>query len=152
MGSFNGLEGSDRLIDYLLDHYDNETFLAAVPSAMMGSSIILETGKPVMAIGGFSGSDPILTTDRLEKMVEGGEVRYFLTTGGQDGPSGNSTAGMSGPMGGGQTEIMSWVKAHGTLVPSEEWSDNSMAGNAGDGGMFPGFGGASQLYDLKGGR
>ena len=44
------------LIAFLLSHDDNKTYLAAVPfnGAMVGS-LILDTGKPVMALGGFSG-------------------------------------------------------------------------------------------------
>jgi 4-amino-4-deoxy-L-arabinose transferase-like glycosyltransferase len=145
MGSFMENVGSGRLTSFLLEHYDNETFLVAVPSAMTGASIILETGKPVMAVGGFGGGDPILTAGRLEKMVEDGEVRYFLAQGGPDDISGNSTGHMFGPMGGSQSEINSWVKARGTLVPAGEWSDGSDTGGR---GMF----GAEQLYDLKGGQ
>ena len=31
-----------------------------------------------MAMGGFSGSDPILTVEKLEKLVKNGEVKYFM--------------------------------------------------------------------------
>jgi hypothetical protein len=109
-----------------------------------------------MAVGGFIGSDPILTTDRLEKMVVNGEVRYFLTMGGPGDLSGNTTGngsfpgGMPGMMGG-QSEITSWVKAHGKLIPSSEWTGESGGDSTGGMGMGGGFG-MSQLYDLKGGQ
>jgi len=40
--------------------------------------IILKTGKPVLTIGGFYGTDPILSTDEIAKMVKAGEVRLFF--------------------------------------------------------------------------
>jgi 4-amino-4-deoxy-L-arabinose transferase-like glycosyltransferase len=155
MGSFMGGTGSDGMTDYLLDQWNNETFLVAVPSATLAAGIILETGKPVMAVGGFLGSDPILTVDRLEKMVDAGEIRYFMTTGNPWDSADNSTdnglpaGGMPGMMGG-QTEITSWVKAHGTQVTASEWSGENSNGSTAVQGMGRGFG-SSVLYDLKGG-
>jgi hypothetical protein len=101
-------------------------------------------------VGGFLGSDPILTVDRLEQMVAEGEIRYFLTTGGQGDSFGNNTGGMPGMMGG-QTEITRWVKAHGTLVPDSEWSGENAGDSSAMAGMPGGFG-SSELYDLKGGQ
>jgi 4-amino-4-deoxy-L-arabinose transferase-like glycosyltransferase len=156
MGSFIGGTDDAGMTDYLLDHWKNETYLVAVPNANAAAGIILETGMPVMAVGGFIGSDPILTTDRLEKMVVNGEVRYFLTMGGPGDLSGNTTGngsfpgGMPGMMGG-QSEITSWVKAHGKLIPSSEWTGESGGDSTGGMGMGGGFG-MSQLYDLKGGQ
>jgi 4-amino-4-deoxy-L-arabinose transferase-like glycosyltransferase len=160
MGSFMGGTDNAGLTDFLLDHWRNETYLVAVPNANMAAEIILDTGKPVMAVGGFLGSDPILTVDRLEKMVADGEVRYFQMMGSPWDSSGNATGnglpggelpgGMPGMMGG-QTEITSWVKAHGTLVPASEWMGENVEDSAAATGMARGFG-LSELYDLKGGQ
>jgi 4-amino-4-deoxy-L-arabinose transferase-like glycosyltransferase len=156
MGSFMGGMDSSALTDFLLDHRKNETYLVAVPNANMAAGIILETGMPVMAVGGFLGSDPILTVDRLEKLVADGELRYYMTTGGPEDIAGNSTGnkssfgGMPGMMGGGQSEITSWVKAHGTPVPSGEWGSEDAGSSAGTIGRGMGFG-SSELYDLRGG-
>jgi hypothetical protein len=32
-------------------------------------------------MGGFSGGDPVLTAEKLEKMVKNGDVKYFLISG-----------------------------------------------------------------------
>lgn len=40
--------------------------------------IIIKTGKPVLTIGGFYGTDPILSSDELAQMVKAGEVRLFF--------------------------------------------------------------------------
>jgi hypothetical protein len=82
-----------------------------------------------MALGGFSGSDPILTTDQLAALVANGTVRYFLINGTGGGP------------GGGQSELTTWITQNCTAVPSSEWQ-SSTSNSSG----FGGFGGASQLY------
>jgi 4-amino-4-deoxy-L-arabinose transferase-like glycosyltransferase len=45
---------------------------------MTAGGIILATNKPVMSLGGFSGSDPILTTSQLKTLIHQGTIRYFL--------------------------------------------------------------------------
>ncbi len=76
--------GNSNLIPFLMDHMGSERYMVAVPNAMSASEIIIETGMPVMAVGGFIGSDPILTAESLEKMVADGEIRYYLTMGTPD--------------------------------------------------------------------
>jgi len=69
-----------KLVSYLEANQGNTKYLVAVPSSMSADSIILATNKPVMAMGGFSGSDPILTTNQLASLVAQGTVRFFLLT------------------------------------------------------------------------
>jgi 4-amino-4-deoxy-L-arabinose transferase-like glycosyltransferase len=71
----------DRLLQYLLENFSGETYLLATVRAGEAAPFILSTGEPVMAMGGFSGSDPILTVDELTAMIQDGEVRFFLLTG-----------------------------------------------------------------------
>ena len=67
------------LIRYLEANQGNAKFLVAVPSSQgIADTIIIETNKPVMSLGGFSGSDPILTTNQLASLVANGTVRFFL--------------------------------------------------------------------------
>ena len=40
--------------------------------------IILKTGKPVLTIGGFYGTDPSLSSEKLSQMVQTGEVGLFF--------------------------------------------------------------------------
>ncbi|MFA4861764.1 glycosyltransferase family 39 protein [Methanoregula sp.] len=100
-----------QLAEYLESHTTGETWLVAVPSSHEAASLILETGKPVMALGGFSGSDSILSVENLTSLIHAGKVRYFYTpstaTGG-DRTSGNS-------------EIFTWVSSHCTAVSSSEY-------------------------------
>lgn len=70
----------------------------AVSSANQASGIIRQTGAAVMALGGFSGSDPILTADDLAQLVANGTIRYVLV----------------GGQGGGQSSPTSRITGHGT--------------------------------------
>ncbi len=116
------------LIKYLEAHKGSAKYLVAVVSSNEADSIILETNQPVMALGGFSGSDPILTTTQLAALVKSGTVRYFLLNG----------SGGGGP-GGGQSALITWITQHSKVVPSSQWQSTSTSS---------GFGGAEQLYEL----
>jgi len=70
----------DGLIDYLLEHRGDETWMVAAVSANLAAPLILETGEAVMAMGGFSGGDPTPTAAELAEYIETGEVRFVLLT------------------------------------------------------------------------
>jgi hypothetical protein len=76
-------QADPKLVKYLLDNRGNARFLVAVQSAAEASPLILATGEPVMALGGF-GADQILTTDELARLVAGGELRFLLLPGGEE--------------------------------------------------------------------
>jgi 4-amino-4-deoxy-L-arabinose transferase-like glycosyltransferase len=133
--SAGGLGGSSTvntaLIRYLEAHQGSAKYLVAVVSSNEADSIILATNQPVMALGGFSGSDPILTTAQLAALVKNGTVRYFLLNG----------SGGGGP-GGGQSTLTIWITQHSTAVPASQWQSTSTSSGP------SGFGGASQLYEF----
>lgn len=116
---------SSSLIRYLEANQGSAKYLVAVPSSNQADLIILATNKGVMALGGFSGSVPILTTKKLASLTANGTVRYFLLSGVGSGP------------GGGQSSLTTWVTQHCTTVSSSQWQANSNTTDAG---------GSSQLY------
>jgi len=69
------------LYNYLIENRGDETYLFASLRASDTAPYILASGEAVMAMGGFSGSDPILASDELLAMIQAGEVRFFLLTG-----------------------------------------------------------------------
>src|SRR5581483_1278500 len=77
-GGAPGDQVDTALVRYLEAHQGNAKYLVATASSMSASSIIITTGKAVMALGGFSGSDKILTTQQLARLVAKGTVHYFL--------------------------------------------------------------------------
>ena len=71
--------GADTsLTAYLLSQRGGERFIAATGSSTIAAPLIVTTGLPVMAIGGFSGSDPILDRAAFARRVAGGEVRFVI--------------------------------------------------------------------------
>lgn len=113
----------EKLITFLENNKKDEKYLVAVPSAqMMGSSLILKTGEPVMALGGFGGRDNILTISELKKLVDEGVVRYFLI---QDPTRSTITPNRDK-----NSELEIWIKNNGVLVPEEEWKDENQVSKA----------------------
>lgn len=94
------------LVKFLLANQQGATWIAAVDSANTSAPIQLSTKQPVMAIGGFNGSDSALTLQSFKRLVVTGKVCYYVAdaTGmGRGGPGGNS-------------EIAQWAAASGTKV------------------------------------
>ena len=100
------------LVSFLLENRHGTTWLAAVNSANESAPIQLSSGQPVMAIGGFNGSDSTLTLSQFKQLVKQGKVRYYVVNSRQ-GKSGGPS-GMGGP--GGNSEILLWVKSAGSKV------------------------------------
>jgi 4-amino-4-deoxy-L-arabinose transferase-like glycosyltransferase len=87
---FGGRGGADpALIDYLEANQGSATFLLATTNSNTAAPIILQTGKPVMALGGFLGSDPILSVQQFATDVQSGLVRFVLPGGGFGGRGGD---------------------------------------------------------------
>jgi hypothetical protein len=172
-GGFGGFSGGDNasantaLIRYLEAHQGNDRYLLATLNSMSAAPIIIATGKPVMALGGFSGADRIVTPSDLSTFVSDGTVRYFMLNGGFGGFGGarsfnlaelppqirafmegqggrGNRGGFSGFGGGGNADLSQWVTGHCAVVPSSLWQNTSTPSISGG---FGGRGGAGQLYD-----
>ncbi|WP_228922046.1 glycosyltransferase family 39 protein [Streptomyces sp. DH7] len=97
---------------------DDYTWVAAAVGAQNAASYQLATGDPVMAIGGFNGSDPSPTLAQFKKYVAEGKIHYFVSGGGMGGGMGGGTEG-GGGMGGNSgtsSQISSWVTENFTEV------------------------------------
>ncbi|MFH9198984.1 ArnT family glycosyltransferase [Streptomyces anulatus] len=108
---------------------DDYTWVAAAVGAQNAASYQLATGDPVMAIGGFNGSDPSPTLAQFKKYVAEGKIHYFVSGGGMGGGTVGGTAGGTavgtgggregGGMGGNSgtsSQISSWVTENFTEV------------------------------------
>ena len=108
------------LVRYLEKHQGSATYLLAVQGSQTAAPYILATGRAVMAMGGFSGTDPTPTLAQFKKLVAEGEVHYVLVSGtGGGGPGGS---------GGTVSSVMSWVEAHGTKVPASAYGGSTSGG------------------------
>jgi len=72
-----------QFIEFLQENTQDVKYLVAVPSAQIGAPFVLETGRPVLYMGGFNGSDTVVTPQDLQELVENGELRYVLFGGQQ---------------------------------------------------------------------
>ncbi len=77
---------SDKIVDFLVVHHDSETWLVATIGIQAAAKIILETGEPVMAMGGFSGGDPTPTVDELVDYIGSGALRFAWLGGARNSP------------------------------------------------------------------
>jgi len=73
---------------------------AAQSGAMQSAGLALASGRPVLAIGGFSGSDPAPTLRQFQQYVADGDIHYYVAGGRGGFGGGRGTAG----------EIQAWVE------------------------------------------
>ncbi|MFJ3940094.1 ArnT family glycosyltransferase [Streptomyces parvus] len=125
-GLLNGATVDAEAKALLTKGADDYTWVAAAVGAQNAASYQLATGEPVMAIGGFNGSDPSPTLAQFKKYVAEGKIHYFVSGGGMGGGTGGGTGGEGvgrtgggpGGMGGSGTssQISSWVTENFTEV------------------------------------
>lgn len=114
-GGFNRPDGSP-LLNYLREHRGGADVLLATPNAMLASPLIIASGEPVIAVGGFSGNDRIVTEYELRRWVDTGSLRFFLL------PR-DSGRGPSDRLGGRRPSTqLAWVSQQCQPVPPERWS------------------------------
>jgi 4-amino-4-deoxy-L-arabinose transferase and related glycosyltransferases of PMT family len=94
------------LIHYLLAHKDTEQYLLATINTEAAAPFIVDTGLPVMALGGYSGNSGLLTSDQLIQQIAHGTVRFFLLPSSSD-------------------QAATWVMAHCGEVPTKQWQSSS---------------------------
>ncbi|MEU1436906.1 glycosyltransferase family 39 protein [Streptomyces sp. NPDC005786] len=102
-GLLNGASVDAAAEKLLAANADDYTWAAAAIGSQNAASYQLATGEPVMAIGGFNGSDPSPTLSQFRKYVEDGRIHYFVSsgTGGGGGMGGSS---------GTSSQISTWVE------------------------------------------
>jgi 4-amino-4-deoxy-L-arabinose transferase-like glycosyltransferase len=82
------------------------TWVAAAVGSNSASGYQLATGDPVMAIGGFNGSDPSPTLEQFQQYVAEGKIHWFI----------GGSGGFGGQMGGSRSssQIAQWVQENFT--------------------------------------
>jgi 4-amino-4-deoxy-L-arabinose transferase-like glycosyltransferase len=104
-GAGGGLLGSSTpsaaLTTALKAAAQSYTWVAAAIGSNSASGYQLATGDPVMAIGGFNGSDPSPTLAQFKQYVSAGKIHYFIA-GSVGTPNGGSNA---------SSDISQWVQS-----------------------------------------
>jgi 4-amino-4-deoxy-L-arabinose transferase-like glycosyltransferase len=97
---------SGRVVSYLKAQRGSAKYVVATNGRTIAAQIIIQTGLPVVTIGGFIGSDPAPTVSELQKMVARGQLRHVLLV----------RRGALGAGGSASEAVVAWVKQHGTAV------------------------------------
>jgi 4-amino-4-deoxy-L-arabinose transferase-like glycosyltransferase len=116
-----GVQGrgvDEDMLTFLEENTQDVEYLLAVPSAQNGSTLVLQTGRPVLFMGGFSGGDEVVTAEDLSAMVANDELRYVLYGGDR----------------GGKQDISNWLQT--SCSPVTQFSQvTGPAGRQGEGNM-----------------
>ncbi|GEL25399.1 glycosyl transferase [Pseudonocardia sulfidoxydans NBRC 16205] len=107
-GSGPGEEHTDAALAELVTGAAGARWAAATLGSQSAASLQLATGASVMAIGGFTGSDPAPTLEQFQAWVAAGDVRYFVSGGMGGGPGGGREGRGTG------AQIQEWVQQHFT--------------------------------------
>jgi 4-amino-4-deoxy-L-arabinose transferase-like glycosyltransferase len=130
------LGGDPKLIAFLKRNRRSEEYLFAAVNSRQAAPIIIATGDPVMALGGYSGRNPILTVDSFARLVEDARLRFALV--------GDGSPGLRRIFGeDGQKPLVDWIRQTGRLVDPALWraADGPYSRAAETVG--------AQLYDLR---
>ncbi|GAB3191604.1 glycosyltransferase family 39 protein [Geodermatophilus arenarius] len=103
-GGTGGLLGTadvgEEMVAALTEDAAGYTWAAATVGSNSAAGYQLATGLPVMAIGGFNGSDPSPTLEQFQQYVADGEIHWFIGGGTGMVSDGGSSA---------SAEIAAWV-------------------------------------------
>jgi 4-amino-4-deoxy-L-arabinose transferase-like glycosyltransferase len=108
-GGVGGLLGGSTPSAAITSLFEKSTgyrWTAAAIGANNAAGYQLASGKAIMAIGGFNGTDPAPTLAQFEQYVKAGDIHYFIASGGGGGPGGGSN--------GTSSAITSWVSQNFT--------------------------------------
>ncbi len=101
------------LTAFLRRHQGTATWAAAAVDATPAALLQLQTGRPVMALGGFLGSVPAPTQGEFKGWVRAGRVRYLVLTGPYWRRSGAAADALAGSQ---ASAIVAWAVAVGQPV------------------------------------
>ena len=133
------------MADFLRANAGGTRFLAATVNARQAAPLIIATGAPVLAMGGFIGNMPVVTLPALQALVQSGQVRFVLLddpNGRRDGRARRFAARRSAA----QQAIAAWVREHGVLVDPDRWHPEGETVADGARPMV------ARLYDMGEGR
>ena len=133
IGAGPGANVSKTLISYLKAHQGKATYLVAAVGSSTAGPIALQSGRNVIDMGGFMGSDPAPSLAKLKSFIDSGQLHYvLLSSGGAGGGTVGAIGGRAGAGAGGATggpggstsaatgkaigERDAWIETHGTVV------------------------------------
>jgi 4-amino-4-deoxy-L-arabinose transferase-like glycosyltransferase len=141
-GRFNevagAMVGDPKLIAFLEQNRAAAAFLMAAVNARLAAPLIIATGLPVMALGGFNGQAPILAPADFARLVAANQVRFALI--------GDGSPGLRRVFGeGGQQALTDWIRANGRPIDPALWRSTGAAAAA----MRSAESVGAELWDLR---
>ncbi|MGI5284234.1 ArnT family glycosyltransferase [Nonomuraea polychroma] len=109
-GLLNAGTPAAELTTLLKDGASGYTWAAATVGSNNAAGYQLASGQPVMAVGGFNGTDPAPTLEQFQQYVAEKKIHYFVGTG-MGGFGGRSTGGSDDA-----AEITAWVQENFTAT------------------------------------
>jgi 4-amino-4-deoxy-L-arabinose transferase-like glycosyltransferase len=106
-GFLNSSTSSPELTKLLKSDAGAYMWVAATVNSNSAAGYQLASDDPVMAIGGFNGTDPAPSLTQFESYVAEHKIHYFIAGGG----AGGFGRGGSGDV---SSQITSWVESHFT--------------------------------------
>lgn len=103
-GLLGGINVSPTLAATLGSDAGAYTWAAAAVGSNSAAAYQLATGDPVMAVGGFNGTDPAPTLARFQQYVAQHKIHYFVGGAGMAGSRGASSGGSRAA-----SDIAAWV-------------------------------------------
>jgi 4-amino-4-deoxy-L-arabinose transferase-like glycosyltransferase len=99
---------SKQLVAYLETHQGSARYLAAAVGSGTAAELALQSGRDVIDMGGFTGSDPAPSLAKLQQLVASGQLHYVILGGGGGGPGGGRSAAT--------TARDAWITQHGKAL------------------------------------
>jgi 4-amino-4-deoxy-L-arabinose transferase-like glycosyltransferase len=126
---FGQAPDTTKLVAFLEAQRAGEAFLVATTTTRLAAPIIINTGEPVMARGGFHGLDATFTPNSFSQLVREGKIRFAIVgdTTAANRALGSEAAGKP---------IADWIQANGRRVDGSLWRGAGMARSV-------------RLYDLR---
>jgi 4-amino-4-deoxy-L-arabinose transferase-like glycosyltransferase len=107
-GLLNAATPSTAVVSALSANADQYTWVSAAIGSQSAAGLQIGTQLPVMAIGGFNGSDPSPTLAEFQAYVQAGRIHYFLAGGGFGGQQNGGSSVSS--------QISAWVQQNFATV------------------------------------
>jgi len=113
-GLLNASTPSAEVVAALKSDASKYTWVAAAVGSQSAAGYQLASQLPVMAIGGFNGSDPSPTLAQFQALVGAGKIHYFIGGGGLGGGGGFGANQMGGSRS--SSDIATWVAQNFTAT------------------------------------
>lgn len=115
VGQESELSMDTQLYDYLKDHNTGEEYLFAATDYSTLAPYIIEKSEKVISLGGYSGSDEVMSVERLKGLIGSGQLKFIYYS-----------------SRGGQSSLGDWIRQNGQEISSSEWGEQS----AGSGTLY----------------